>query len=54
MPKKSGLTFANDSERFPAWWEQGKSEINNPSFYGTEEDMMKDIANTAEYKTYFL
>lgn len=45
--------FCNDPDRYPAWWEPVSSSINSKSFYGTEDDAIKAITDSCEYKTYF-
>lgn len=45
--------FCNDLARYPAYWEAVASSINTNSFYGTEEDAIKAIAESYEYKIYF-
>ena len=44
--------FCNDPDRYPAYWEPVDSSINTKSFYGTEEDAIKAITDSREYKTY--
>ena len=39
--------------RYAAWWEPVNTTINSASFYGTQEDAIKEITSTLEYKTYF-
>ena len=45
--------FCNDPDRYPAWWEPVTSSINSKSFYGTEDDAIKAVTNSHEYKMYF-
>ena len=45
--------FCNDPDRYPAWWEPVTSSINSKSFYGTEDDAIKAVINSHEYKMYF-
>lgn len=45
--------FCNDPDRYPAYWNPVESSINSNSFYGTEEDAIKAIADSHEYKIYF-
>ena len=45
--------FVNDESKYPAWWEPVSSQLNGPSFYGTEEDAVKAAAESLEYKSYF-
>lgn len=46
--------FYNDPDRYPAYWELAEASINNKSFYGTEEDAMKSVADSYEYKKCFV
>lgn len=46
--------FCNDPARYPAWWEPVHSSINSKSFYGTEDDAINAVANSHEFKTYFV
>ena len=46
--------FCNDLDRYPAWWEPVDSSINSKSFYGTEDDAIKAVTDSCEYKTYFI
>ena len=46
--------FSNDPDRYPAYWEPVDSSINTKSFYGTEEDAIKAVAESHEYKLYFV
>lgn len=45
--------FCNDPDRYPARWEPVTSSINSKSFYGTEDDAIKAVTNSHEYKMYF-
>ena len=45
--------FCNDPDRYPAYWEPIESSINTKSFYGTEEDAIKAVSESHEYKMYF-
>lgn len=45
--------FYNDLDKYPASWEPVDSSINTKSFYGTEEDALKAIAESHEYEVYF-
>lgn len=45
--------FCNDPDRYPARWEPVTSSINSKSFYGTEDDAIKAVTNSHEYKIYF-
>ena len=45
--------FCNDPNRYPARWEPVTSSINSKSFYGTEDDAIKAVTNSHEYKMYF-
>ena len=47
------IYFCNDPNRYPAYWESVESSINNKSFYGTEEDTIKAVTESHEYKMYF-
>ena len=47
------IYFCNDPNRYPAYWESVESSINNKSFYGTEEDAIKAVTESHEYKMYF-
>ncbi|MBQ8834274.1 MAG: hypothetical protein IJ001_05050 [Oscillospiraceae bacterium] len=46
--------FCNDPDRYPAYWEPVASSINSKSFYGTEDDAIKAVTDSHEYKTYFV
>ena len=46
--------FGNDPDRYLAWWEPVSSSINSKSFYGTEDDALKAITGSHEYKMYFV
>lgn len=46
--------FCNDPDRYPAYWESVASSINSKSFYGTEDDAVAAVADSHEYKTYFV
>ena len=45
--------FCNDPDRYPAYWEPIDSYINTKSFYGSEDDAIKAITESYEYKMYF-
>lgn len=45
--------FCNDPDWYPAWWEPATSSINSKSFYGTEDDAIKAVTNSHEYKMHF-
>ena len=51
--KMNGITSATP-DRYPAWWEPVNSSINSKSFYGTEDDAIKAITDSYEYKAYFI
>ena len=45
--------FCNAPDRYPAYWEPVDSPINSKSFYGTEEDAIKAVTASYEYKMDF-
>ena len=45
--------FYNNPTGYPAYWNLAESSINSNSFYGTEEDAIKAIAESYEYKMFF-
>lgn len=46
--------FYNDLDKYPASWEPANSSINSNSLYGTEDDAMRTIVDSNEYRAYFL
>lgn len=45
--------FCNDLDRYPAWWEPVDSTLNRTSFYGAEEDILRAVTDSPEYKMFF-
>ena len=45
--------FCNNSDRYPAYWNPVESSINSISFYAMEEDAIKAVEESHEYKMYF-
>ena len=46
--------FCNDPDRYPAYWNPVDSTLNGKSFYGTENDAIKAVTDSIEYKMYFV
>ena len=46
--------FANDPNKYPAYWNPVDSPINSNSFYGTEDEAFAAITSSKEFQTYFL
>lgn len=47
------ICICNEPDAYPAWWQPVNSSINTRSFYGTEEEAIKEIEMSCEYMTFF-
>jgi len=43
-----------EPDRYPAFWEAAESSINTISVYPSEEDALKEVKISPEYKAYFV
>ena len=48
------ICICNDPDACPAWWQPVNSSINRGSFYGSEEEAVREVEMSREYATFFV